>query len=261
MNFACLCAQITEAPHEAYTGPTNSVVKCLVTLPPLSDRKAPTVMEYSVTSRAAKEKLASLPVNTLLYIHGATLRHDLENRVHFITGGNMAQVTEQFPIFNDVILSGRCIKDVTRDGDRPMLKVTDSGLTICEQSLSVNTGKGTADLFNLVAFNGSEDRFRPAELMASFTRKGVGLTISGRISTDSWKDKNTGEGRSKTVITVNKLTLAPKGQSAEKPIEPSTTVSNDEPAQLWGGRTATAYDSPHQEAINMQGLPDIPMPF
>ena len=259
MNFACLCAQITEAPHEAYTGPTQSVVKCVVTLPPLSDRKAPTVMEYSVTSRAAKEKLASLPVNTLLYIHGATLRHDLENRVHYITGGNMAQVTEQFPIFNDVILSGRCIKDVTRDGDRPMLKVTDSGLTICEQSLSVNTGKGTADLFNLVAFNGSEDRFRPAELMANFTRKGVGLTISGRISTDSWKDKVTGEDRSKTVITVNKLTLAPKGQPAEKPIEPSTTVSNDEPAQLWGGRTATAYDSPHQDAI--QGLPDIPMPF
>jgi single-stranded DNA-binding protein len=260
MNFACLCAQITEAPHEAYTGPTQSVVKCVVTLPPLSDRKAPTVMEYSVTARAAKEKLAALPVNALLYIHGATLRHDLENRVHSITGGNVAQVTESFPIFNDVILSGRCIKDVTRDGDRPMFKVTDSGLTICEQSLSVNTGKGSADLFNLVAFNGVDDRFRPAELLASFTRKGVGLTISGRISTDAWKDKNTQEQRSKTVITVNKLTLAPKGQPAEKPIEPSTTVSNDEPAQLWGGRTATTYDSPHQDAIS-QGLPDIPMPF
>ncbi len=260
MNFACLCAQITEAPHEAYTGPTQSVVKCVVTLPPLSDRKAPTVMEYSVTARAAKEKLAALPVNALLYIHGATLRHDLENRVHSLTGGNVAQVTESFPIFNDVILSGRCIKDVTRDGDRPMFKVTDSGLTICEQSLSVNTGKGSADLFNLVAFNGVDDRFRPAELLASFTRKGVGLTISGRISTDAWKDKNTGDERSKTVITVNKLTLAPKGQPAEKPIEPSTTVSNDEPAQLWGGRTATTYDSPHQDAIS-QGLPDIPMPF
>ena len=259
MNFASLCAQVTDAPHEAYTGPSSSVVKCTVTLPPLSEKKVPTVMEYTVFARAAKERLLQITQGSLLFIHGATLRHDLDTKTHYLTGGNVAVVTEQFPIFNDVILSGRCIKDVTRDGDRPMFKTTDSGLSICEQSLSVNTGKGTADLFNLVAYNGADDRFRPAELMANFTRKGVGLTISGRLSTDSWKDKVTGDWRSKTVITVNKLTLAPKGQPAEKPIEPSTTVSNDEPAQLWGGRTAAAYDSPHQDA--MQGLPDIPMPF
>ena len=83
MNFATLCAQVTEAPHEAYTGPSNSVVKCTVTLPPLSEKKKPTVLEYTVYARATKERLLTIPVGSLLYVHGATLRHDLDNRAHF----------------------------------------------------------------------------------------------------------------------------------------------------------------------------------
>ena len=99
MNFASLCAQVTDAPHEAYTGPSSSVVKCTVTLPPLSEKKVPTVMEYTVFARAAKERLMQITQGSLLFIHGATLRHDLDNKTHYLTGGNVAVVTEQFPIF------------------------------------------------------------------------------------------------------------------------------------------------------------------
>ena len=167
MNFATFCAQVTEAPQEAYNGPTSSVVKCQVTLPPVSEKKAPTILDYTVYGRAAKERLLGVKVNDLLYIHGCQLRHDLEQRTHSINGGNIAVVTSSFPIYNDVLLSGRCIKDMN---DERSFRTTDSGLMIAEQSLSVGTGKGTADLFNLVAYNGSDDRYRPAELLSNHTR-------------------------------------------------------------------------------------------
>ena len=46
-----------------------------------------------------------------------------------------------------------------------------------------------------------------AELLKNFTRKGVGLTVQGRLPTDEWKDKMTGQGRSQTKIQLIQMTF------------------------------------------------------
>ena len=134
------------------------------------------------------------------------------------------------------ILSGRCIKNINRDDERDY-KVTPSGLMICNQSLSVSTGRNQSDIFNFYAINSTEDRNKLAELLKNFTRKGVGLTVQGRLLTDEWKDKMTGQGRSQTKIQLIQMTLGPNTQSNPDAIEPKTNLaSGTAPETLWGNQ-------------------------
>ena len=202
--------------------------------------------------------MQSVKANCHLFIAGGKLRHDLDAREYNIQGGSIAIVSpETFPIINEVVLGGRCIKDIDQ-GDARAFKRTDSGYVICNQTLSVNTGKNKADLFNFFAINKVDDRFNKAEYLASLTRNGTGLTISGRVVTDAWTDKATGQAKSKTQIQMYDMTLAPKPKAGT--IQPSTELPANTPVQsLWGGQTQAdtvessaetiVPESPHQAAI------------
>ena len=202
--------------------------------------------------------MQAVKANSHLFIAGGKLRHDLESREYSIQGGSIAIVSpETFPIINEVVLGGRCIKDIDQ-GDARAFKRTDSGYVICNQTLSVNTGKNKADLFNFFAINKVDDRFNKAEYLANLTRNGTGLTISGRVVTDAWTDKTTGQAKSKTQIQMYDMTLAPKPKAGT--IQPSTELPANTPVQsLWGGQTQAdtveagsetiVPESPHQAAI------------
>jgi single-stranded DNA-binding protein len=252
MNFVSICAQTTEAPRVVYISETQTVTRCNLLIPPVGN-KAPTACEYNVYSKQ-QEQFRSVVTgpNQLIFINGAKLRHDLETRQHSLHGGIAAVVTEDFPIFNTVILGGRCIKDID-PSDNKQFKTTPEGLMIANQTLSVNTGRAQADLFNFYAINKQEDRLRNAELICNFTRKGVGLTINGRLTTDAWKDGN-GVQRTNTKIQLVSMTLGPKPDSTG--VAPSTPqaqpmASPQAPApSLWGGKT-----------VDNSGLPDRPTSF
>lgn len=253
MNFVSVCAQATEAPREVYTSATSTALRCNLLLPPVGS-KAPTPIEFNVYGKAA-ERFQHTAKGDLLYIHGAKLRHDLESRTHSLHGGIIATVTEAFPIFNTVILSGRCVKDIDQN-DARAFKTTAEGLMICNQTLSVNTGRNQADLFNFYAINSDKDKLNHAELLVNFTRKGVGLSIVGRITTDAWVDKDTKEKKLNTKIQLISMTLAPKASLPAQEIKPQTTVANNAVVGLWGGRSADDGDVWSQAPSG--GLPDLP---
>jgi single-stranded DNA-binding protein len=253
MNFVTVCAQATEVPREVYTSATSTALRCNLLLPPVGN-KAPTPIEFNVYGKAA-ERFQHIPKGGLLYIHGAKLRFDLESRTHSLHGGIVAQVTEAFPIFNTVILGGRCVKDINQDDTRSF-RTTADGLMICNQTLSVNTGRNQADLFNFYAMNTAKDKLNNAELLVNFTRKGTGLTIIGRIISDAWVDKETKEKKLNTKIQLMSMTLAPKGTTAAPEIKPQTTVATNEVVGLWGGRSADDGDVWNQASGG--GLPDLP---
>jgi single-stranded DNA-binding protein len=126
---------------------------------------------------------------------------------------------------------------------------------ICNQTLAVNTGRNQSDLFNFSAINSAQDKLNQAELLANFTRKGTGLTIRGRLVTDSWIDKDTKEKRAYVKIQLVQMTLAPKvTSSSTEPVapKPQTQVASTGPtlsdpvetASLWGTTSV--------------GLPDLP---
>ena len=235
MNLAFLCAQLADDPKRVYTSESSSNATCTVMLPPIGN-KAPTKIQLTVYGKQV-DQLANLKAGHQIYLHGSKLRYDIETREFRLEGGNFGTVShEYFPVFNTVILSGRCIKNINRNDDRDY-KVTPSGLMICNQSLSVNTGRNQSDIFNFYAINSTEDRNKLAELLKNFTRKGVGLTVQGRLLTDEWKDKMTGQGRSQTKIQLIQMTLGPKTQAAPDAIEPKTNLaSGTAPETLWGNQ-------------------------
>ena len=235
MNLAFLCAQLLEDPKKIYTSESTSNARCLIGLPPIGN-KAVTRIQLTVYGKQV-DQLANLKAGHQIYLHGSKLRYDIDTKEFRLEGGNFGTVShEYFPVFNTVILSGRCIKNINRDDERDY-KVTPSGLMICNQSLSVSTGRNQSDIFNFYAINSTEDRNKLAELLKNFTRKGVGLTVQGRLLTDEWKDKMTGQGRSQTKIQLIQITLGPKTQTNPDAIEPKTNLaSGTAPETLWGNQ-------------------------
>ena len=235
MNLAFLCAQLLEDPKKIYTSESTSNARCLIGLPPIGN-KAVTRIQLTVYGKQV-DQLANLKAGHQIYLHGSKLRYDIDTKEFRLEGGNFGTVShEYFPVFNTVILSGRCIKNINRDDERDY-KVTPSGLMICNQSLSVNTGRNQSDIFNFYAINSTEDRNKLAELLKNFPRKGVGLTVQGRFLTDEWKDKMTGHGRSQTKIQLIQMTLGPKTQTNPDAIEPKTNLaSGTAPETLWGNQ-------------------------
>jgi len=190
MNHVCVCAQLNETPREVYISASSTAMRCMVLLPPVGN-KAPTPIQLNVYGKTA-ERFSRLKEKSLVFIYGAKIRYDLESKTHSLHGGIIHQVNDEFPIINDVILAGRCVKDIDRE-DARAFKTTSTGLMICNQTLSVSTGRNQADLFNFYAINSHEDKLNNAELLVNFTRKGVGLTIKGRLVTDAWTDQTTNE--------------------------------------------------------------------
>lgn len=255
MNFISVCAQTTEEPREVYTSATSTAMRCNVLLPPVGN-KAATPIELNVYGKNA-ERFSRTPVHSRIYIHGAKLRYDLDTRTHSLHGGIIATVNDSFPIFNTVILSGRCVKNIDQEDERAF-KTTADGLMICNQTLAVNTGRNQSDLFNFYAINTNQDKLNNAELLVNFTRKGTGLTIQGRLVTDSWLDKETKEKKHNTKIQLVSMTLAPKGAGEAKPTTGQVTVaSENNVTSLWGGKTAEDIAEPWG-AQTGNGLPDLP---
>jgi single-stranded DNA-binding protein len=238
MNFVTVCAQLNDTPREIYTSATSSNYVAEVTLPPVGKNKSATVLALNVYGKVV-EKFRTLDRGARLYVHGSKIRYDIDAKAYSLHGGIIAVVNDSFPIFNDIILTGRCIKDIDQEDTRAF-KTTAEGLMIANQTISVNTGRNQGDLFNFYAINSKDDKLNNAELMVNFTRKGTGLTIRGRLVTDSWTDKETQQRRTLTKIQLAQMTLAPKlGTGEPKSVASQTTVaSSDNVATLWGGKTA-----------------------
>jgi len=254
MNKAYLTVNVTAAPQQIYISESRTIVKCEVEIPTTNSRNAPTKLTYQVWANQDKF-LAAVQDGMQLYISGAQLRHDLKERSYSLHDGNWVIVpTGQFPLLNEIILSGRCIKDVDLSDPR-QFKTTDSGYIISSQSLSVHRTKQESDLFNLKAITKADAKIRYAEWLANMTRKGTGLTVSGRVSTSEWTDPKTQELRSNTEIQITQMTLAPKPKTNE--IKPQATMSNDSEAKsLWAAPATAGVAEPW--GSNTEGLPDLP---
>ena len=103
---------------------------------------------------------------------------------------------------NKVILVGNLGKD-------PELKYTPQGTAVAKFSLATSEkykDKGgewqeRTEWHNLVAWA------RTAEVAAEYLKKGSTVFIEGRLRTDSWDDKDTGQKKYRTEIIVNELVM------------------------------------------------------
>lgn len=93
---------------------------------------------------------------------------------------------------------------VGRVGGDPDVKYFDSGKVVCNLTLAVNRqskNNEQPDWFNLELWD------KTAEVAANYVRKGSLIGVKGSLKFDRWKDRNTGQDRSKPVIRVDRLEL------------------------------------------------------
>jgi single-strand DNA-binding protein len=108
---------------------------------------------------------------------------------------------------NSVNLIGRLGRD-------PELRYTPSGKAVCEINVAVDDGWGEN---KKTAWIGVVLWEKKAELAAQHLHKGDQVGITGRLSQDSWDDKETGKKQTKTKVTADSMHFVggkKEGQSA-----------------------------------------------
>ena len=97
---------------------------------------------------------------------------------------------------NAIILVGRAGRD-------PEVSYFESGSIVANLTLAVNrrSRNEEPDWFNLEIWG------KQAQVAADYVKKGSLLGISGSFKLDQWRDKTTGENKSKPVIRVDRLDL------------------------------------------------------
>ena len=97
---------------------------------------------------------------------------------------------------NSVTLVGRAGRD-------PEVRYFESGSVVANLTIAVNRRSRNEEpvWFNLEIWG------KQAQVAADYVKKGAFLGFSGSYKVDTWTDRNTGEGRSKPVIRVDRLEL------------------------------------------------------
>jgi len=116
----------------------------------------------------------------------------------------------RLPDLNKVIIAGR----LTRD---PELRYTSGGLAFCKVCIA-----NTRYFRKKDGTRGEEDMFvdfvvwdKQAEYVGERLRKGRPVLVEGRLKSDSWEDKTTGQKRSK--IEINAQRVVPLDWDADGP--------------------------------------------
>ena len=132
------------------------------------------------------------------------------------------------PNLNKVMLIG----NVTRD---PEVKYTPKGTAVCEVGLAINRAwkddggqKKEETTFVGITFWG-----RLAEICGEYAKKGRPIYVEGRLTQESWEDKETGKKVTKTKVVGESLQLLggkQGGESNEAPPRPQRPAQPQRPA-------------------------------
>lgn len=126
---------------------------------------------------------------------------------------------------NKVMLIGNLTRDIE-------IKYTPKGTAIADFSLAINRNwkTDTGEKREETTFVGCVAFGRTAEVIREYCRKGNPLYVEGRLTQESWEDKNTQEKKSKTKITVEAIQLlGSKGEGGQRQSAPVEKPSKPAP--------------------------------
>ena len=111
--------------------------------------------------------------------------------------------------FNQIIIEG----NLTRD---PQFGNSQSGTAIIKFSIANNQDFGQnkkTNFVDIVAFN------KLAEICGKYLAKGSRVLISGELSQSTWKDKDSGQNRSKFEVVANQVEFLSSPQDRKPQME------------------------------------------
>ena len=102
-------------------------------------------------------------------------------------------------------------------GGDPKVRYFESGTCVANLTLAVRGMKREDDTewFNLEIWG------KTAQVAADYVRKGSLIGVIGRVKTERWTDKTTGQERSKPVVSVDRLELLSSKSFNEAPAAPA----------------------------------------
>lgn len=116
----------------------------------------------------------------------------------------------------------RFIGRMARD---PEIKFLPSGSTVCNARILINLPGAKRDDgqqpdgFDLTIWGDQ------AQAFCDGTHRGDLVDVSGRVKSESWTDRNTGEVRTKLVVTVDQWSLAGQPRPAAAPVAPAPAAA------------------------------------
>lgn len=119
------------------------------------------------------------------------------------------------PSLNTVLLIG----NLTRD---PEVKYTNSGKAIADIGLAINRKytDGNGERKEDVTFVDVKLWGKLADLAGQYLKKGRPVFIEGRLQTESWEDKQTGQKRSKMIVVGEQMQFLGGGEKNEESSAP-----------------------------------------
>jgi single-strand DNA-binding protein len=143
---------------------------------------------------------------------------------------------------NNITLVGRAGRD-------PEVRYFESGTVVANFTLAVNAYKKdeAPDWFNLTIWG------KQAQVAADYVRKGSQIAVSGRMTSEKWTDKTTGEEKSKPVVVVERITLLGKkndladgdgGQAAPVAAAPASTAAPASNQPAWNSGPVSQEEVP-----------------
>ena len=143
-------------------------------------------------------------------------------------------------MLNHIVIMGRMVRD-------PELRRTGSGIAVAGFSVAVERdfpskegGEKETDFFDCVAWR------QTGEFVGKYFRKGRMITVSGRLQTRSWTDKDGNKRRATEIVADNVYFADSKTEST--PAAPSQNAASF--AYPAPGYSAPSYGAP---AYPMQG--------
>lgn len=158
--------------------------------------------------------------------------------------------------FNKVILVG----NLTRD---PQVRYTPGGTAVAEIGLAVNRqwfDKQTNSRREEVTFVDVTLWGRTAEIAGEYLGKGRQVLIEGRLQTDTWDDKETGQKRSKLRVVCENMTML--GSRTEGGGAPGSIAGGGSRGRSAPGGGYSEPDFASEPAsFDAGGMPDDEVPF
>lgn len=138
---------------------------------------------------------------------------------------------------------------VGRAGRDPETRFFEGGTVVTNLTLAVNrpSRDEEPDWFNLEIWG------KQAQVAADFVRKGSLIGVVGRMTSEQWTDRNTGERRSKALVKVDRLALL--GSRAESAATAGPAANSAAPQGASPAASTQATDAPPTGNQGWSGTP------
>jgi len=138
---------------------------------------------------------------------------------------------------------------VGRAGRDPETRFFEGGTVVTNLTLAVNrpSRDEEPDWFNLEIWG------KQAQVAADYVRKGSLIGVVGRMTSEQWTDRNTGERRSKALVKVDRLALL--GSRAESAATAGPAAGSAAPQDTSTAAATQATDAPPTGNQGWSGTP------